>query len=160
MVGYVAAIERNQVKVFTCEYDKHICACMRAAPTVWEGPLWTKQPHQYPLSQWGSEMRQRSVRRNGLRPAGAPCLPTRDSLPDTAALYKQPLTHLHASLKPPQVWISQPRLTKHEYPAENMMKAARYKGGWFMMQSPMFIYVSGNSTQSLTLFKWNLRIFT
>lgn len=34
---------------------------------------------------------------------------------DAAALYKQPLTHLHASLKLTQVWISPVKLTKHAY---------------------------------------------
>lgn len=148
MMGNFAVKYRNQLKIPTRQYDKHIClcACLRAWPM--RRPPCGQGNHNSILSvseavRWDCD--QSDVM--GLRPAGAPCWPTGGSVLDTAALYKQPLTHLHASLTTPQVWISQLKLTKHEYPTENIMKAARsWESKICVMQSMMLNQVSGKSS--------------
>lgn len=75
-----------------------------------------------PLSQCGSERKQRSVRLKWLR-AAALSWSTCDTFQDTEhGTVEEPLTRLHASLKPQEVWISQPMFTLHKHPRGEMAK--------------------------------------
>lgn len=155
--------------MISCLYNKHRCLCI---PCMHTAPM-TGRPSCGQCNQTNILSVREAARWDNdqsdvmAETCQSSVLAHQRFAPRHSSTVQEPLAHLHASLKPWQVWISQPRFSKCEYPQwkhDEGFTVLSLK--WIIMTKPpaqRYIYPLGvsrclfNQTWSSfsTKFPWN-----